>query len=73
MRDLEDEIKELLTGHRLSDMRRLIRQYHRGAETVFPTGVDAVTGSAYGTSIEFPVSSDESNNPNSHGCLNTEP
>ncbi len=62
-----------LTGHRLSDMRRLIRQYHRAAETVFPTGVDAVTGSGYGSSIEFPVSSDESNNPNSHGCLNTEP
>jgi starch-binding outer membrane protein, SusD/RagB family len=27
-----------LTGQRLSDMRRLIRQYDRPAETVFPTG-----------------------------------
>ena len=26
------------TGHRLGDMRRLIRQYSRNAETVFPTG-----------------------------------
>ncbi len=26
------------TGHRLGDMRRLIRQYGRPAETVFPTG-----------------------------------
>ncbi|MGI8546274.1 MAG: hypothetical protein ACR2M1_02905, partial [Gemmatimonadaceae bacterium] len=26
------------TGHRLGDYRRLIRQYGRGAETVFPTG-----------------------------------
>lgn len=26
------------TGHRLGDMRRLIRQYGRNAETVFPTG-----------------------------------
>jgi hypothetical protein len=61
-----------LTGHRLSDMRRLIRQYHRTANHVFPTGLDAVTGSPYGTSIEFPVSSDESNNPNSHGCINND-
>ena len=61
-----------LTGHRLSDMRRLIRQYHRLAKDVFPTGLDVVTGSPYGTSIEFPVSSDESNNPNSHGCLNND-
>lgn len=61
-----------LTGHRLSDMRRLIRQYGRPANHVFPTGLDQVTGSPYGTSIEFPVSSDESNNPNSHGCLNND-
>ncbi len=61
-----------LTGHRLSDMRRLIRQYHRSAEEVFPTNLDVVTGSRYGTSVEFPVSSDESNNPNSHGCLNND-
>jgi hypothetical protein len=27
-----------LTGQRLSDMRRLIRQYQRDSETVFPTG-----------------------------------
>ena len=26
------------TGHRLGDLRRMIRQYGRGAETVFPTG-----------------------------------
>ena len=59
-----------LTAHRLSDMRRLIRQYGRDPETVFPTGIDAITGAPYGTSIEFPVSSDEFNNPNFHGCLN---
>jgi starch-binding outer membrane protein, SusD/RagB family len=27
-----------LTGQRLSDMRRLVRQYNRPQETVFPTG-----------------------------------
>jgi hypothetical protein len=58
-----------LTAHRLSDLRRLIRQYGRGSETVFPTGIDAITGAPYGTSILFPVSSDESNNPNFHGCF----
>ena len=26
-----------LTAHRLGDLRRLVRQYGRGAETVFPT------------------------------------
>lgn len=26
------------TGHRLGDLRRLIRQYGRTAETIFPTG-----------------------------------
>jgi starch-binding outer membrane protein, SusD/RagB family len=59
-----------LTAHRLSDMRRLIRQYGRDPESVFPTGTDAITGAPYGTSVEFPVSSDEFNNPNFHGCLN---
>jgi starch-binding outer membrane protein, SusD/RagB family len=59
-----------LTAHRLSDMRRLIRQYGRDPESVFPTGIDAITGSPYGTSVEFPVSSDETNNPNFHGCFN---
>lgn len=60
-----------LTAHRLSDMRRLIRQYGRGPETVFPTGTDAVTGGPYGNAVNFPVSSDETNNPNFHGCSNT--
>src|SRR5439155_3271721 len=27
-----------MTGHRVGDLRRLIRQYQRNAETVFPTG-----------------------------------
>jgi hypothetical protein len=61
---------QFLTAHRLSDMRRLIRQYGRGSETVFPTGTDAVTGSPYGTDVTFPVSSDETNNPNFTACTN---
>ena len=59
-----------LTGHRLGDMRRLIRQYGRGAETVFPTGDQAppVSG-AYGTDVNFPIPASEKNNPNFTGCL----
>jgi hypothetical protein len=58
-----------LTGHRLGDMRRLIRQYGRSANTVFPIGVD-VNGSPYGSDVNFEISEDEANNPNFHGCTN---
>ena len=50
-------------GYRLGDMRRLIRQYGRGAETVFPTGAWHKAGN-YGTDINFPVPQAEQNNPN---------
>jgi starch-binding outer membrane protein, SusD/RagB family len=42
------------TGHRLSDLRRLVRQYQRAPETVFPTG-SHVTG-VYGTATSLPFS-----------------
>jgi starch-binding outer membrane protein, SusD/RagB family len=58
-----------LTGHRLGDMRRLIRQYGRDPNTVFPIGID-VNGDPYGTDVNFEISEDEANNPNFHGCLN---
>jgi hypothetical protein len=51
------------TGHRLGDLRRLVRQYGRGAESVFPTGA-YVKGSTYGTDVSFPVPQSEENNPN---------
>jgi hypothetical protein len=51
------------TGHRLGDLRRLIRQYGRGAETVFPTGL-WFKGGPYGTDVNYPISIDELNNPN---------
>jgi hypothetical protein len=57
------------TGHRLGDLRRLIRQYGRGAETVFPTGVFHKGGN-YGTDVNIPVPFDEENNPNFQGCTN---
>jgi len=59
------------TGHRLGDMRRLIRQYGRDAETVFPTGDYYKGGLTYGTDVNLPLPRRESNNPNlpESGCL----
>jgi hypothetical protein len=51
------------TGHRLGDLRRLIRQYNRGAETVFPTA-SYHKGGTYGTDVNFPIPFNESQNPN---------
>ena len=61
-----------LTGHRLGDMRRLIRQYGRAANTVFPVGPVATRfGSTYGTDVNYPIPFIESNNPKAQqGCLN---
>ncbi|GJG89341.1 hypothetical protein tb265_45220 [Gemmatimonadetes bacterium T265] len=60
-----------LTGHRLGDMRRLIRFYNRGAETVFPTGAYSGQGiSAYGTDVNLPIPVQEQNNPNYTGACN---
>jgi hypothetical protein len=57
-------------GHRVGDMRRLIRQYGRAANTVFPTG-DWHKGGSYGTDVNMPVPQSEQNNPNVGGetCL----
>jgi starch-binding outer membrane protein, SusD/RagB family len=52
-----------LTSHRLGDMRRLIRQYGRGAETIFPTG-PYFKGGTFGTDVNSPVPQREQNNPN---------
>ncbi len=56
------------TGHRVGDLRRLVRQYGRGSETVFPTG-DYFKGGLYGPDMNFPLPLEEDNNPNSSGCL----
>jgi hypothetical protein len=56
------------TGHRLGDMRRLIRQYGRTADEVFPSG-DYLKGGSYGDDVNLPIPIEERNNPNSSGCL----
>jgi hypothetical protein len=57
-----------LTSHRLGDLRRLVRQYSRSAETVFPTGA-FFKGGTYGGDVNFPVPFDETNNPKFVQCL----
>ncbi|MBC8086894.1 MAG: hypothetical protein H7Z40_06485 [Phycisphaerae bacterium] len=60
-----------LTGHRLGDLRRLIRQYGRNAEAVFPTGeLQAPLSGPYGSDVNFPVPAQEKNNPKFTGCIN---
>jgi hypothetical protein len=60
------------TGHRLGDMRRLIRQYGRAEDTVFPNGAYHKGGS-YGSDVNLPIPIEEQNNPNSAGCLDRNP
>jgi hypothetical protein len=56
-------------GHRVGDLRRLIRQYSRSANTVFPTGMWHKGGN-YGTDVNMPVPQAELNNPNvQQSCL----
>jgi hypothetical protein len=43
-----------LTGRRLGDMRRLIHNYGRDPETVFPTGNYPIQGARYGTGTAIP-------------------
>jgi hypothetical protein len=62
-----------LTAHRLSDLRRLIRQYGRATESVFPTGSYFKQGLVYATDVNFPVPIDEQNNPNFQQCLDRNP
>jgi starch-binding outer membrane protein, SusD/RagB family len=52
-----------MTSHRLGDMRRLIGQYGRATETIFPTG-PYFKGGTYGTDVNSPVPQREQNNPN---------
>lgn len=63
------------TGHRLGDLRRLVRQYGRDAEEVFPSGAyrrPRATGTdigSYGGDVNLPVPFDEENNPHFQQCL----
>jgi starch-binding outer membrane protein, SusD/RagB family len=61
-------------GYRMDDLRRLVRQYSRPQEQVFPSGNFTRNGTPsgqFGTQVAFPVVDDEKSNPNFHGCLDT--
>jgi hypothetical protein len=75
----ERAIDLFLTSHRLGDMRRLIWQYGRNSEAVFPKGPyepdnTSKAGTNFGTDVNFPIPAEESNNPvflkASNACLN---
>ncbi len=55
-------------GQRLPDLRRLIRQYGRTQDNVFPTG-NYFKGGSYGPDVNFPVPSQEQVNPLFSSCL----
>ncbi len=63
------------TGHRLGDMRRLVRPagptltggYGRAVNSVYPNGA-WFKGGNYGDAIQMVLPVEELNNPNYHGC-----
>lgn len=66
-----------MTGHRLADMRRLVRPvsqggYGRPENTVYPNGT-YIKGGIYGTDKMLILPQAEENNPNFHGCLDRDP
>lgn len=60
------------TGHRHGDLRRLVRQYQRPAESVFPTGTYA-DGQPYGSETTFAPDASQRGNPNYVACQNRTP
>jgi hypothetical protein len=66
-----------MTGHRLADMRRLVRPtsqggYGRPENTVYPNG-PYIKGGIFGTDKMLIIPQAEENNPNFHGCLDRDP
>ncbi len=55
-------------GQRLGDLRRMVRQYSRTPDNVFPVGTH-YKGGQYGGDVNLPVPADEQNNPKFQGCL----
>jgi hypothetical protein len=57
-----------LTGHRHGDLRRLVRQYGRSADTVLPIGPYRDSGQ-YGPAVNMSMPAIQSINPHYVGCL----
>ena len=62
-----------LTGHRLGDLRRLVEQYDRPIDEVYPVGVDT-HNQDYGNDVVFAVPFDEEQNSlfQRSACVTTE-
>jgi hypothetical protein len=65
----EKALWQFSRGFRLGDLRRMVRQYGRTQDQVFPTGTFFKSGTPYGADVNFPVTTDEYNNPEFKGCL----
>lgn len=65
----EKALWQFSRGFRLNDLRRMVRQYGRTQDQVFPTGVFFKSGTPYASDINFPVTVDEYNNPDFKGCF----
>lgn len=62
------------TGHRLGDLRRMVRQYGYAINAVYPNGAYFKGAPTFfGNSTELPVPFQERNNPNYTGCDYTTP
>lgn len=61
-----------LEGHRLGDLRRLMRQYGRTAAATFPNGA-YFKGGVFGPDVNFPIAEAENNNPTNTGCIDRNP
>ncbi|MDE3151455.1 MAG: hypothetical protein KGL93_04345, partial [Gemmatimonadota bacterium] len=68
----EKALWQFQRGYRMDDLRRLVRQYHRTQDQVFPSGNFTRNGAPagqFGSQVAFPVPDYERTNPNFHGCL----
>jgi starch-binding outer membrane protein, SusD/RagB family len=68
------------TANRLGDLRRLVRHYNRPVASVFPSGTyfrEGLDGprvdGTYGTTVNFPITIDEQNNPQFQQCIDRNP
>jgi hypothetical protein len=64
----EKALWQFARGQRLSDLRRLVRQYGRNQANVFPAG-QQYKGVPYGSDVNFPVPDAERVNPQFNGCI----
>ena len=58
-----------LTGHRQGDLRRLIRQYGRLQNQVYPVGIYPGGPGFYGSAVNAPIPATERANPKFTGCI----